>query len=84
MITTGSEVLDAMLAELEAHLLGILEANVTKAGEIARLKALSQSLEGERAKLQGELQEAQLELQVRQGQLEKLLLPLQSQQLELP
>lgn len=39
MINTQNPQVDAMFAELEACYLGLLEANLLKAGEIALLKA---------------------------------------------
>ena len=47
MITTQIPEVDAMIAELEACQLGMLEANILKAGEIARLKARVTDLEGQ-------------------------------------
>jgi len=38
MINTQIPEVDAMLAELEATVLGMVEANVLKAGELARLR----------------------------------------------
>ncbi len=45
MIQTQIPEVDAMIAELEASVLGMMEANVLKAGEIARLKVRIAELE---------------------------------------
>jgi len=55
MIQTGIPEVDAMIAELEANVLGMLEANVLKAGEIARLKARVSDLEKQAGELTEQL-----------------------------
>lgn len=45
MISTGNVKIDAVIAELEANVLGMLEANVLKAGELAELRQQVKVLE---------------------------------------
>lgn len=54
MIQTGSVQIDALIKELEAQYLGLLESNAQKAGELAGLQqelaALKAEIEGLRIK----------------------------------
>lgn len=54
MIQTGSATLDALIAELESQCLTLLEANASKAAEIAALKEEKAKLEKQLASLQPE------------------------------